>query len=172
MTRKNTKKSLEPSPLLGPNDIGHWTFSKKFRVSEWFGFLYCITRKEDGKFYFGKKQLRVLGKKRSPNYGKEHSWRTYTGSSDILNKDIKKLGKDAFTYEIVDLYKTKGGLYYAEAYMQMLSNALPLKMPHDDEEYASYNAQIAAVRFIPKETPTYRTRSFVSKVNKRIKDNA
>ncbi|QGH74679.1 hypothetical protein DSS3PM1_00002 [Bacteriophage DSS3_PM1] len=172
MTRKNTKKSLEPSPLLGANEIGHWGFTKKFRVSEWFGFIYCITRKSDGKFYFGKKQLRVMGKKRSANYGKEHSWRTYTGSSDVLNKDIKALGKDAFNFEIVDLYKTKGGLYYAEAYLQMVSNSLPLRLPSDPEEFASYNATIAAVRFIPKEEPTYRTKTFVSKVNKRLKERS
>lgn len=169
MTKKSTKKSLEPTPILGPDDIGHWTFGRKFRASEWFGFVYCITRKSDGKFYIGKKQLTVRGKKRSKGYGKEHSWRTYTGSSEALNRDIKKLGKDAFDFEIIDLYKTKGGLYYAEAYLQMVSGALPLKHPSDEDDFASYNATIGAVRFIPREDVTYKTRTYVSKIRKRLK---
>lgn len=169
MTKKSTKKSQEPSPLLTPDKMGHWTFGRKFRASEWFGFVYCITRKSDGKFYIGKKQLIVRGKKRSKGYGKEHAWRTYTGSSENLKKDIKKLGKDAFDFEIVDLYKTKGGLYYAEAYLQMLSDSLPKKFDDDSDEFASYNATIGAVRFVPKEDVTYKTRTYVSKIRKRLK---
>lgn len=179
MTKKNTSKSLVVSPLLKSKDIGHWKFPKSFRQSEWFGFIYCITRKEDGKFYIGKKQLNKGGRKTktvkgkrvpNPSFGKTTDWRTYTGSSDTLNKDIKARGKEAFDFEIVDLYRTKGGLYYAEASLQMASDALPLTMPHDSEEYAAYNAVIGAVRFIPKELPTARTRAYANKVKKRIKD--
>jgi len=179
LTQKNMKKLQEPSPLLNKDtEIGHWTYTRSFRQSEWFGFLYCITREEDGKFYIGKKQLNQGGRKTktvngkrvsNPRYGKSTDWKRYTGSSDTLNKDIKNLGKDAFTFEIIDLYKTKGGLYYAEAYLQMLSDALPLTFKHDKNEYAAYNSVIAPVRFIPSEHPTAKTKSFKSKIIKRIK---
>jgi hypothetical protein len=180
LTLKTTKTLLEPSPLLGPDQLGHWLYETKFRQSEWFGFIYCITRNYDKKFYIGKKQLNINGLKtklvkgkRVPNtrYGKTTDWKTYTGSSDILNKDISELGKSCFTFEIIDCYKTKGGLYYAEAYLQMLSDALPMKFPNKVDEYAGYNSVIGAVRFIPKELPSSKTKLFAGKIKKRIKDS-
>lgn len=158
--------------------MGHWKFPVKFRQTEWFGFIYCITRKSDGKFYIGKKQLNRGGRKtktvkgkrvKNTSHGKTTDWKTYTGSSKALNDDIAKLGKEEFIFEIIDLYKTKGGLYYAEAFLQMMSDALPAKMPHDDNEYSAYNSVVGAVRFIPSEMPSYKTKIFANKAKRRIK---
>lgn len=169
MTKKNTRKSPEPSPLLGSKDFGHWKYTGKFRVSEQFGFVYCITRRSDGKFYIGKKQLKVQGLKKSKDYGKEKAWRFYSGSSSYLNGDIEKLGKDAFDFEIIDLYKTRGGLHYAEAYLQMVSECLTTRLPNKEQEFGSYNGQIAAIRYIPQEELTDRTRRYPAKIKRKIK---
>ena len=69
--------------------------------------------------------------------------------------------KDNFRFEIVDLYKTKGGLYYAEAYLQMLSDCMTEYLP-DNITPRFYNRQIAAIRFVPKEFPTTKTKRYVN----------
>jgi len=146
--------------LLSKDEMGHWNF-KKFDPTNHFGFLYCIHNKETGQFYLGKKQLFRGGKKKSPTYGKEMPWRTYTGSSIELNKDIKKQGRNGFKFDIIDTYQTKGGLYYAEAYSQMMSDALTAMLT-DGKTPKSYNRQIAAIRFIPKEEATTRTKKYIN----------
>lgn len=151
--------------MLSLGEFGHWEYPYKFDPEDWFGFVYCIENKSTNQFYIGKKQLYHRGKKKSRTYGKEMSWRTYVGSSEIVKADIKLYGKNSFKFEIVDFYKTKGGLYYAEAYLQMLSDSMT--------EYKSnglprfYNRQIAAIRFVPKEVPTKRTKLFINKLKKR-----
>jgi len=151
--------------MLSKNDIGHWEYPYKFDPEQWFGFVYCIENQATNQFYIGKKQFYHRGKKKSRTYGKEMTWRTYVGSSTHVKNDIKNYGKDAFKFEIVDLYKTKGGLYYAEAYLQMLCDCMTdIK---EDGIPRFYNRQIAAIRFVPREHPTKRTKSFVNKIKKR-----
>jgi hypothetical protein len=151
--------------MLSKNEIGHWEYPYKFDPEQWFGFVYCIENKATNQFYIGKKQLYHRGKKKSKTYGKEMSWRTYVGSSVHVKNDIKKYGKDAFKFEIVDFYKTKGGLYYAEAYLQMLSDCMTEYK--SDGKPRFYNRQIAAIRFVPSEAPTNRTKSYINKIKKR-----
>jgi len=152
--------------MLSLSEIGHWEYSYRFDPEQWFGFVYCIENTATKQFYIGKKQFYHHGKKKSKTYGKEMSWRTYVGSSTHVKKDIKKYGKDAFKFDIVDLYKTKGGMYYAEAYLQMLCDCMTETLPNSDIP-RFYNRQIAAIRFVPKEHPTKRTRSFINKIRKR-----
>ena len=151
--------------MLSKGDIGHWEYPQKFDPTQWFGFLYCIENKATSQFYIGKKQFYHLGKKKSKTYGKEMTWRAYVGSSVHLKNDIKKYSNDNFKFEIVDLYKTKGGLYYAEAYLQMLSESMTEHKADGVPRF--YNRQIAAIRFVPKEEPSKRTRSYVNKLKKR-----
>lgn len=148
------------------NDLGHWNYSYKVDPEQWFGFIYCIENKVTNQFYIGKKQLKHGGKRKSKTYGKPMSWKNYTGSSTTLNSDIKEYGKPNFRFDIVDFYKTKGGLYYAEAYLQMLSNSMTEYLK-DEKTPRFYNRQIAAIRFVPKEHPTARTKAFVTKIKKR-----
>jgi hypothetical protein len=147
---------------------GHWKFSSSFDSEEWFGFIYCIENTVTSQFYIGKKQFHHHGKKKSKHYGKEMAWRSYVGSSVHLKEDIKKYGKDKFNFEIIDLYKTKGGLYYAEAYLQMLSDSMTEYLS-DGKTPRFYNRQIAAIRFVPKEQPTKKTKLFINKVRKKFK---
>lgn len=93
-------------------------------------------------------------------------WRTYTGSSSHLNEQIKQSGHDKFSYEIIDLYKTKGGLYYSEAWCQMVSECMTEMLP-DNKTPRFYNRQIAAIRFVPREGPTDKTRRYVKQLTKR-----
>jgi len=148
------------------SEIGHWKTKVKFNPSKSFGFLYCIHNTVTDQYYWGKKQFFHGGKKKSKTYGKEMSWRTYTGSSTHLKKDIAKHGHDKFTFEIVDVYKTKGGLYYGEAYCQMVSESMTEYLP-DKITPRFYNRQIAAIRFVPKEAVTVKTRKYIKELMKK-----
>lgn len=150
--------------MLSVKDLGHWKFGRKFEHTNYFGFLYCITNNKTKQYYIGKKQFFRGGKKRSKTYGKEMNWKSYTGSSKHVKEDISKYKKANFKFEMVDIYKTKGGLYYAEAYCQMLSNCMTRKL-EDGITPAFYNRQIAAVRFVPKEEPTVKTIKYIEKLN-------
>jgi len=149
-----------------PNDTGHWEHSTKFDPAEWFGFVYCIENTVTKQYYIGKKQLWHGGKKKSKMYGKPMSWKTYMGSSTTLKSDITKYKKANFRFEIVDFYKTKGGLYYSEAYLQMLTDCMTEYL-EDGKTPRFYNRQIAAIRFVPREYPTKKTRAYINKLKKR-----
>jgi len=151
--------------LLSKEEMGHWEFNP-FDPTKYFGFLYCISNLKTNQYYWGKKQFLHLGKKRSKTYGKEMKWRSYTGSSKQLNEDIKRYKKESFTFTIVDLYKTKGGLYYSEAYSQMVSECMTLTK--SDGTPFFYNRQIAAIRFIPKEEPTLKTKRYITSLRRKI----
>jgi hypothetical protein len=113
--------------------------------------------------YWGKKQFWRGGLKRSPTYGKEMPWRSYLGSSSTLSLDIKSQKMSDFVFEIVDVYNTKGGLYYAEAYAQMVSESMTEMLP-DGKTPRFYNRQIAAIRFVPKESITSKTRAYLKTI--------
>ena len=76
-------------------DTGIWEVCKPI-PKDTFGFIYEITNLTNNRKYIGKKQM-VRKIRRKPLKGKkrkridyiESDWKTYTGSSDILNEDIK-----------------------------------------------------------------------------------
>lgn len=162
ITSKSEKKYTS---LLSLSEIGHWKTNKKFNPCDWFGFLYCIKNNVTEQLYWGKKQFFHGGKRKSKTYGKEMTWRTYTGSSSNLKSDISKYGHDNFNFDIVDLYKTKGGLYYAEAYAQMVSESMT-EMLNDGKTPRFYNRQIAAIRFVPKEAVSEKTKRYIKSLKK------
>jgi hypothetical protein len=164
MTTSKLKKKY--TKQLSKDEIGHWDCKFKFNPSDVFGFLYCIHNTETNQFYWGKKQFFHGGKKKSVTYGKEMTWRTYTGSSVHLKADIAKLGHDKFIFEIVDVYSSKGGLYYAEAYSQMVSESMT-EFLEDNKTPRFYNRQIAAIRFVPKEAVTERTRKYIKSLKRK-----
>lgn len=153
--------------VLSKDDLGHWDCSFEFDPSKHFGFLYCIHNTIDKRYYIGKKQFFHLGKKRSKTYGKEMTWRTYCGSSASLLDDIKKKQHKNFKFDIIDVYNSKGGLYYAEAFTQMVTESMTR---HNAEGVPwSYNRQIAAIRFVTKEDLTDRTRRYINKIKRTYK---
>lgn len=102
-----------------------WTYEGKI-VNEiedgYIGFVYLITNLTNGKKYIGKKlaQFKVTkkplkGRKNKRRSTKESDWRDYWGSSDKLNADVKNLGPEKFTREILYYCTSRSELSYLEA---------------------------------------------------------
>jgi|TARA_R110000796_G_C14343853_1_gene410716 hypothetical protein len=130
-------------------DLGHWTCEEKWDELP-FGFVYLITNTVSGMKYIGKKQIErktrrkpLKGKKRKRIFIGESDWKTYTGSSDRLNADIKKLGKKKFKFEIIRSCGAKSELAYIETLYQFQAEAL------FSEEYYNgiMNIRIGKVKF-------------------------
>lgn len=103
--------------------MSHWLYKNKTLEEApegYFGFVYIITNLKSSKKYIGRKyfgttrRTKVAGKKRRKVTRKDSNWREYTGSSVELNKDINKLGKLHFRFEILILGSTKGQVNYLE----------------------------------------------------------
>lgn len=118
--------------------LGHWTYSSNFNPDEYFGFVYLITCKSNGKMYIGKKNFRTKN-------NKESNWKTYTSSSNPLNKDIKILGLKDFTFEIIKLCQTSEELSEIEIFEQVSRNVLYERFETGEKKY--YNQNIHGDRF-------------------------
>ena len=114
------------------SDLGHWTINESICSPEnFFGFIYKIENKNTGKYYIGKKQcLKKI--KRKPLKGKvnkrisisESDWKVYTGSSNELNEDIKRYGKESFNFTILKICGSKWELAYEEIKEQLKRDVL------------------------------------------------
>jgi len=113
-------------------DTGHWLLNEDVYIHEnMFGFIYEITNKVNGKKYIGKKQcIRKIkrkplkGKTRNRIDHKESDWKTYTSSSNDLNEDIQKYGKDNFEFRIIKICGSKWELGYEEIKEQISRDVL------------------------------------------------
>jgi hypothetical protein len=133
-------------------DLGHWTCDEQWEELP-FGFVYLITNTVSGMKYIGKKQIEkktkrppLKGKKRKRITIGESDWKTYTGSSDKLNADIKKLGKKKFKFEITYSCGTKSELAYMETLYQFQAEALL----REDYYNGIMNCRIGRVKFTKK----------------------
>lgn len=111
-------------------DTGHWKVYQAV-PEDAFGFIYEIVNTISGKKYIGKKQMKrkirrlpLKGKKRKRIDYIESDWKTYTGSSDVLNIDIAANGKDKFVFKILKFCNSKFELSYFEAKMQFEKDVL------------------------------------------------
>ena len=116
------------------NKSMQWTYKEK-PIDELpdgvVGFVYQITNTTNGRMYIGKK-LAEFKKARPPLKGRvnkrrykvESDWKDYFGSSDALNEDIEKIGKDKFKREILFYCKSKAELSYIEAREQFARKVL------------------------------------------------
>jgi len=121
------------------NELGHWVIDDGvYRTENFFGFVYKIENNSTGKYYIGKKQCSKKIKKK-PLKGKvnkritisESDWKTYTGSSNDLNEDILKYGKDNFTFTILKICGSKWELAYEEIKEQIKRDVLKDKMSYN-----------------------------------------
>lgn len=102
----------------------------------YYGFVYLITNKLDGRIYIGKKAFSYkkktrLSKKAKKATGKrvkieqvDSQWMDYYGSSLDVKADVKSLGKGNFTREILYLCKNKAQMNYMEAKEQFARDVL------------------------------------------------
>jgi len=102
--------------------MSHWLYKNK-KIEEApegaFGFVYLITNIKTDKMYIGRKyfgktrRVKKKGSKRRRVIRKDSDWRTYIGSSKLLQEHIKK-EKSNFKFEILAFGKTKGQVNYIE----------------------------------------------------------
>ena len=112
----------------------NWIFEDKIvdQLPEWVtGFVYQITNTVNGRMYIGKKLARfkksrkpLKGRVNKRRYTVDSDWKEYFGSSDALNEDIEKLGKEKFTRQILFYCKSKAELSYIEAREQFARKVL------------------------------------------------
>lgn len=113
-------------------NLGHWVLEEGVLLNEdSFGFIYEIVNTVNQKKYIGKKQCKsklkrnpLKGKKNKRIEIKESDWREYTSSSNELNEDIKKYGKDKFIFKIIKVCGSKWELAYFEISEQIRQNVL------------------------------------------------
>lgn len=104
---------------------------------ECIGFVYLITNNLSGKKYIGKKlakfarttyrtvRLKNGTKKKKKIRSKiDSDWREYYGSNDQLNADVKQLGTENFTREILYFCTSKAECSYIEAREQFSRRVL------------------------------------------------
>ena len=88
------------------------------KIDKHIGFVYLITNKTNGRKYIGKKlfwfsKTRVVkGKKKKEKALSD--WQQYWSSSEELKNDVKSLGEENFTREIIHLCLFRGTLSYLE----------------------------------------------------------
>jgi len=128
-----------------------WTFNETIIETlpdDCVGFVYLITNTITGRKYIGKKLAKFskttykmvklkngIMKKKKIKRKVDSDWREYYGSSDELNKDVTKLGKENFHREILFFCKSKAECSYIEAREQFSRKVL------ESEDY--YNGQIS-----------------------------
>ena len=125
------------------------------------GFVYVITNLVDNRKYIGKKLARfkttkppLKGRKNKRRGTKESDWRTYWGSSDHLNADVKKLGPDKFTREIIHYCPSRGILSYMEAKEQFDRRVL-----ETDEYYNGIiNVRVGSSKILQEHLQSLKTK--------------
>lgn len=153
---------------MSGQDLGHWNYDGfAFDPDDYFGFIYLITcnHPEEPKRYIGRKQFHRYRK------GKERTvsnWKTYTSSSSHINKLISDLGSKYFTYDMIQLFETKGGLSAGEVKVQWSLDVLTEKYPDGNPVFL--NRQIGAIKFIPKETINNETKQRLNGIAASIRE--
>jgi hypothetical protein len=116
-------------------------------IGDYFGFVYLIENKLNGRKYIGRKYLWQFrtpkGKKRKVK--SESNWKEYYGSCPELKEDIDKLGRENFSRTILSLHKTKGKTNYEETRQLFVNNVLTEGL--DNGEPAFYNSNVLSRYF-------------------------
>lgn len=138
----------------------HWV--GEVDPDKYYGFVYLITNTVSGRKYIGRKFYHTYKKRKRD---RESNWRVYAGSCKPLKEDMKRLGKDKFTFEIICNYKTRGGLVSGEVHFQTDNDVLsPELLPCGERLY--YNGQIGSVKFITPEFVSAEHRAKISAAKK------
>ena len=127
-------------------EVGHWQSPyTEDQINASAGFTYLITHRESGVMYVGKKFTQsirrkpVKGKVRKRKEVSRSNWLTYTSSSKYVNEGISKFGKDAFEFEILDIFSSRGETNYGELEEQVRRDVLRAKDSAGNYLYANLN---------------------------------
>ena len=128
-----------------------WTYNSEIvgvLPEDCVGFVYEITNLTNSRKYIGKKLAKFskttykmvtlkngTKKKKKIRSKIDSDWLDYYGSSEELNKDVRSLGKECFTREILFFCKSKAECSYVEAREQFGRKVL------ESDDY--YNGQIS-----------------------------
>lgn len=111
---------LDRSQLLYNEDLyGHWHVFPDF-VETKGGFTYYVENIITGEKYIGRKYFDSIRRKRVKNrknrkvVRNDSGWRSYTTSSEYVNANIEKYGKDKHFFVILAVYDTRGQTNFAE----------------------------------------------------------
>ena len=116
-------------------------------IGDFFGYVYLITNKKNGRQYIGRKyfwQFRTpKGKKRKVK--SESDWKKYYGSCPELKEEIRQFGKQDFSRVILSLHITKGKTNYEETRQLFKYKVLTEQL--DDGTPKFYNSNILSRYF-------------------------
>ena len=116
-------------------------------IDNFFGFVYCITNKQNNRQYVGRKYFWKFrtpkGKKRKVK--SESDWKKYYGSCPELKEEIEQLGRQNFSRAILSLHNTAGKTNYEET-KQLFSRGV-LTEALSDGTPAYYNSNILSRYF-------------------------
>lgn len=117
-----------------------WTYDENINPLDYHGFIYRITNTVDGRVYIGQKSCWAFKGKGKKQTKRESNWRRYWSSCKELQADVKALGEDKFTREILHWCPEKGHMLYWEVREQFAHQVLEKTLP--DGRRASYNGNI------------------------------
>lgn len=127
-------------------EVGHWQSPyTEDQINASAGFTYLITHRESGVMYVGKKFTQsirrkpVKGKVRKRKEVSRSNWLTYTSSSKYVNEGISKFGKNAFEFEILDIYSSRAETNYGELEEQVRRDVLRARDSEGNYMYANLN---------------------------------
>ena len=125
-------------------------------TNDCWGFIYCITNRDTGKKYIGKKQMLLWDgpaggykctNRRDPRFDPKawvpNNWELYTGSCIPLNNDMFNLWD--WKFEVLKLSYTKLELHLDEVNEMVSRNVLESLDANGQYEY--YNSNIASLEF-------------------------
>ena len=92
---------------------GHWIFPEKMDSQAYSGFIYVVRDNYFKQFYLGKK---VYKGSRGKARGVESNWKRYMSSSKHLQIMFAERPKSEFDFIVLEQYKMKGAVSYAETW--------------------------------------------------------
>lgn len=110
------------------------------------GFIYLIHDTINDRMYIGKKHYLKGGKLHK---GESSDWKSYCSSSKEIQAVVDAIGKDGFLFYVLEEYRLRGSLGFAETWSLMHVEALA----HRDKWY---NGLVNKVSWTVKESVTQK----------------